>query len=232
MSNARVHLKLCPFCAEEIKLAAIVCKHCSRDLPNGTGKSAKGNDASARPSEIDADPRYESCWDCGFVQLDSSGPCVNCGVELSSEKYVSDANSISKTPSKAASAFSVIGVVVLVLALVAGAFWFLNGLDPDRKPSSAVENYPVATTVKEAVAFAVAHYCPDAPSDFGSPSNWTSTGVDTRVYASTAGGLVVLNAGKPAADGGPGEVTAFDALSREALEYWNCQSPMLVLAGG
>ena len=25
--------KVCPFCAEEIKLAAIVCKHCGRELP-------------------------------------------------------------------------------------------------------------------------------------------------------------------------------------------------------
>jgi hypothetical protein len=26
-------LKVCPFCAEDIKIAAIVCKHCGRDLP-------------------------------------------------------------------------------------------------------------------------------------------------------------------------------------------------------
>mgnify|MGYP000525426171 CR=1 FL=1 len=25
--------KLCPFCAEEIKKAAMVCKHCGRDIP-------------------------------------------------------------------------------------------------------------------------------------------------------------------------------------------------------
>ena len=25
--------RLCPFCAEEIKKAAIVCKHCGRDIP-------------------------------------------------------------------------------------------------------------------------------------------------------------------------------------------------------
>lgn len=27
------HTRICPFCAESIKAAAIVCKHCGRDLP-------------------------------------------------------------------------------------------------------------------------------------------------------------------------------------------------------
>lgn len=30
---AKTETKLCPFCAEEIKKAAIVCKHCGRELP-------------------------------------------------------------------------------------------------------------------------------------------------------------------------------------------------------
>lgn len=28
-------MKLCPFCAEQIQDAAVVCKHCSRDLVGG-----------------------------------------------------------------------------------------------------------------------------------------------------------------------------------------------------
>jgi hypothetical protein len=31
--------RVCPFCAEDIKAAAVVCKHCGRDLPNDSSPS-------------------------------------------------------------------------------------------------------------------------------------------------------------------------------------------------
>jgi hypothetical protein len=226
MSNTSADIKLCPFCAEEIKLAAIVCKHCSRDLPNTNGAPHQGKGQSAFESEEDSASKDESCWDCGFVQPASSGACANCGVELNSEKYLSDAS-----PSKAASTFSVLAVVILVFGLVAGVWWFLNGLDPNRKTSTAAENYPVASTVREAAAYAVAHYCSDSATFIHDPSNWMAVG-GTKTWIITSGGQITLNAALPGADGSPGEVTATDSLSREALEAWNCQQPMLVSSIG
>lgn len=226
MSNASADLKLCPFCAEEIKSAAIVCKHCSRDLPPTTGASIQVKEKSAIESEAHSTPTDESCWDCGFVQLGSEGPCVNCGVELNAEKHLSDAS-----PTKAASTFSVLAVVILVFALVAGSWWFLNGLDPNRTPSSAAQNYPVATTGREAAAYAVEHYCSDSAAFLHDPGNWMALG-GTQSWIITSGGQVTLNASLPGDDGSPGEVTATDSFSKEALEAWNCQQPMLVSGAG
>ena len=231
MSNASVGLKLCPFCAEEIKLAAIVCKHCSRDLPTTIGAPAQIKEQSVIQPEVPSTPVDESCWDCGFVQLGSEGLCVNCGVELNAEKYLASTPSSADSTWTKAPMVSVIAFVAFVLAVVAGVWWFVSGLDPNRTSLSAEQNYPVATTVREAAAYAVATYCSDAPNGVGDPNNWMSMG-GTSAFINTGSGRVTLNASLPGADGSPGEVTATDSLSKEALEAWNCQKPMFVKGAG
>lgn len=42
-------MRACPFCAEEIQDAAVVCKHCNRDIPAANTSSAAGGTTLAAP---------------------------------------------------------------------------------------------------------------------------------------------------------------------------------------
>lgn len=61
-------MKTCPFCAEEIQDAAIVCKHCGRDLTPAVAVATVDPDASETPyyrrtfARFDAQQGFVATW--------------------------------------------------------------------------------------------------------------------------------------------------------------------------
>jgi membrane protease subunit (stomatin/prohibitin family) len=62
--RAKVSTRQCPFCAESIQKAAVVCKHCGREVPNVEPSSA---------------PRLIRCIECKKISPIENENCPNCG---------------------------------------------------------------------------------------------------------------------------------------------------------
>jgi hypothetical protein len=89
-------LRACPYCAEDIKKAAKVCKHCGRDIEPEPLSAHPDLEARAALRQAAGITSTKDCPECGKAAPNWARLCRHCGYNYNTGQKVEGSSNIQK----------------------------------------------------------------------------------------------------------------------------------------
>lgn len=140
MSDLKPDEKVCPFCAETIKKAAVVCRHCNRDLPPASAAQPRASAATPAAGVIEETPRRAPRWQRRSQNADL-GDKVSLSKDVAQPK-ASDSGPDDETTS------SRLAWPVLVVLLLAGLLAVFFAIDRANSEETAADGTITSTSAR------------------------------------------------------------------------------------